>query len=175
MLPGWKTFACPKLSCSTSSSPIRKAWSWCSKKALQRPNEETTCTGGNQPSVMAAGGLRRGQLAHISEESQSYIHSREAWSHKRKMQDAVLKSEYNPNHPKPKPSSVQSAVRSAHQESDSTATNEHAKNYQPSHILIWKPRSGELWPQKLKSHLVKIQSLNIHPIKSGVGQYSHTC
>ena len=33
----------------------RKARSWCSKKALQRPAIETACTGGNQPSVMAAG------------------------------------------------------------------------------------------------------------------------
>ena len=37
----------------------RKVQSWCSKEALQRPAEETACTGGNQPSVMAAGGLGR--------------------------------------------------------------------------------------------------------------------
>ena len=30
----------------------RKAGSWCSKKALQRPGEKTACTGGNQPSNM---------------------------------------------------------------------------------------------------------------------------
>ena len=47
----------------------RKARSWCSKKALQRPSEETACTGGNQPPVMAAGGLRPRQLALISEKS----------------------------------------------------------------------------------------------------------
>ena len=50
--------------------PRRKARSWCSKKALQRSAEETACTGGNQPSVVAAGGLRPRQLALISEESQ---------------------------------------------------------------------------------------------------------
>ena len=51
-------------------APRRKARSWCSKKALQRSAEETACTGGNQPSVMAAGGLRPRQLAFISEKSQ---------------------------------------------------------------------------------------------------------
>ena len=39
-------------------APRTKAWSWLSKKALQRPAEETACTGGNQLSVMAAVGLR---------------------------------------------------------------------------------------------------------------------
>ena len=33
------------------------------------------------------------------------------------------------------------------------------------------PRSGELRTQKLKSHLVRTQSLNILPLKLGVGQY----
>ena len=51
-------------------APRRKVRSWCSKKASQRSAEETACTGGNQPSVMAAGGLRPRQLALISEESQ---------------------------------------------------------------------------------------------------------
>ena len=37
------------------------------KKALQRSAEETVCTGGNQPSVMTARGLRPRQLALISE------------------------------------------------------------------------------------------------------------
>ena len=36
------------------------------------------------------------------------------------------------------------------------------------HII---PRSGELRMQKLKSHLVRTQSLNILPLKPGVGQY----
>ena len=44
----------------------KKARLWCSKKALQRSAEETACTGGNQPSVMAAGGLRPRQLAFVS-------------------------------------------------------------------------------------------------------------
>ena len=33
------------------------------------------------------------------------------------------------------------------------------------------PRSGELRTQKLKSHQVRTQSLNVLPLKSGVGQY----
>ena len=33
------------------------------------------------------------------------------------------------------------------------------------------PRSGELRTQKLKSHLVRTQSLNVLPLKAGVGQY----
>ena len=33
------------------------------------------------------------------------------------------------------------------------------------------PRSGELQTQKLKSHLVRTQCLNILPLKPGVGQY----
>ena len=43
------------------------------------------------------------------------------------------KSEQPPNHPEPKPLPVQSAVGGAHQESVSTATNEHARiDHQPS-------------------------------------------
>ena len=33
------------------------------------------------------------------------------------------------------------------------------------------PHSGELRTQKLKSHLVRTQSLNVLPLKPGVGQY----
>ena len=33
------------------------------------------------------------------------------------------------------------------------------------------PRSGELRTQKLKSHLVRTQSLNVLPLKPGVSQY----
>ena len=33
------------------------------------------------------------------------------------------------------------------------------------------PRSGELRTQKLNSHLVRTQSLNILPLKLGVGQF----
>ena len=33
------------------------------------------------------------------------------------------------------------------------------------------PRSGELRMQKLKSHLVRTQSLNVLPFKPGLGQY----
>ena len=52
-------------------APRRKAWPWRSRKTLQRPAEETSCTGGNQPSDMAAGGLRPRQLALISDKSKS--------------------------------------------------------------------------------------------------------
>ena len=34
-----------------------------------------------------------------------------------------------------------------------------------------EPRSGELRTQKLRSHLVRTQSLNVLPLKPGVGQY----
>ena len=34
-----------------------------------------------------------------------------------------------------------------------------------------KPRSGELRTQKLRSHLVRTQSLTVLPLKPGVGQY----
>ena len=51
-------------------APRRKARAWCSRIALQRSAEETACTGRNQPSVMAARGLRLRQLALISEKSQ---------------------------------------------------------------------------------------------------------
>ena len=36
---------------------------------------------------------------------------------------------------------------------------------------VLMPRSGELRTQKLKSHLVRTQSLNVLPLKPGVGQY----
>ena len=38
-------------------------------------------------------------------------------------------------------------------------------------ILCSLPRNGELRTQKLKSHLVRTQSLNVLPFKPGVGQY----
>ena len=38
-------------------------------------------------------------------------------------------------------------------------------------IVTRAPRSGELRTQKLKSHLVRTQSLNVLPLKPGVGQY----
>ena len=37
--------------------------------------------------------------------------------------------------------------------------------------LLFGARSGELRTQKLKSHLVRTQSLNALPLKPGVGQY----
>ncbi len=38
-------------------------------------------------------------------------------------------------------------------------------------LLNFFPRSGELRTQKLKSHLVRTQSLNVLPFKPGVGQH----
>ena len=38
-------------------------------------------------------------------------------------------------------------------------------------LLLLLSRSGELRTQKLKSHLVRTQSLNVLPLKPGVGQY----
>ena len=38
-------------------------------------------------------------------------------------------------------------------------------------LLSSLPRRGELRTQKLKSHLVRAQSLNFLPLKPGVGQY----
>ena len=66
----------------------RKERSWRSKKALQRSAEETACTGGNQPLVMAAEGLRPRQLALISEKSQLWVRGKEAYSRREKTQEA---------------------------------------------------------------------------------------
>ena len=38
--------------------------------------------------------------------------------------------------------------------------------------FLVRPRSGELRTQKLKSQLVRTQSLNVLPLKPGVGQYT---
>ena len=44
--------------------------------------------------------------------------------------------------------------------------------YVVSQIITYlKPRSGELRMQKLNFHLVRTQSLNVFPLKPGVGQY----
>ena len=37
--------------------------------------------------------------------------------------------------------------------------------------VVWLPRSGKPRTQKLKSHLMRTQSLNVLPLKPGVGQY----
>ena len=39
------------------------------------------------------------------------------------------------------------------------------------HLAFVLPRSEKLRMQKLKSHLVRTQSLNVLPLKPGVGQY----
>ena len=44
----------------------------------------------------------------------------------------------------------------------------HADN-RPAYLTL--SRSGEMRTQKLKSHLVRTQSLNVLPLKPGVGQY----
>ena len=41
----------------------------------------------------------------------------------------------------------------------------------PILFLPYWPRSGELQMQKLKSHVVRTQSLNVLPLEPGVGQY----
>ena len=41
-------------------------------------------------------------------------------------------------------------------------------------MRLLRPRSGELLTQKLKSHLVRTQSLNVLHLKAGVGQYIAT-
>ena len=41
-------------------------------------------------------------------------------------------------------------------------------------LLSAEPRSGELRTQKFKSHLVRTQSLDVLPLKPGVGQYIAT-
>ena len=41
----------------------------------------------------------------------------------------------------------------------------------PKRDHLTYPRSGDLRTQKLKSHLVKTQILNVLPLKPGVGQY----
>ena len=66
---GWKTYVCLKQSSSASSK--REIVVVVLEGSVQRPAEETTCTGGNQSSVMAAGGLRLRQLTLISEKSRS--------------------------------------------------------------------------------------------------------
>ena len=38
-------------------------------------------------------------------------------------------------------------------------------------IVSYCPRIGELRTQKLRSHLMRKQSLKVHPLKPGVGQY----
>ena len=45
------------------------------------------------------------------------------------------------------------------------------KNFSQFFFLCWLPRSGELRTQKLKSHLVRTQSLNVLLLKPGVSQY----
>ena len=51
----------------------------------------------------------------------------------------------------------------------------YCRGFLPCLILPFLPfrcsRSGELRTQKLKSHLVRTQSLNVLPLKPGVGQY----
>ena len=112
-------------------APRRKVRSWCFKKALERSAEETACTGGNQPSIMAEGGPRQIQLALISEKSQLSLRPRGIKPQRKNA--GGRKSDQNPFHPYLKPSSAQSAVGSAHQESVSTATKERARtDHQPS-------------------------------------------
>ena len=61
-------YAYPKQSSSLSSK--KESAIVVLQESLQRSAEETACTGGNQPSVRAAGGLRLKQLGLINEKSQ---------------------------------------------------------------------------------------------------------
>ena len=45
------------------------------------------------------------------------------------------------------------------------------KMYNRASLSPPPPRSGELWTQKLKPHLVRTQHLNVLPLKPWVGQY----
>ena len=61
-------------------------------------------------------------------------------------------SKQHPYHPQPKSSSVQNAVGSAHQESVSTATNEHARIcYQPSQKSLSGRNEPSVGPSTPKS------------------------
>ena len=42
-------------------------------------------------------------------------------------------------------------------------------------VSTLQPRSGQLRTQKLKSHLLRTQSLKVLPLKSALGQYIYTC
>ena len=77
------------------------------------------------------------------------------------------KREQHPNHPQPKPSPVQSSVRSAHRELNFAATNKHAKiDHQPSQGPLLRgighlssPLQKELLVCLLAlSHSIKIQT-----------------
>ena len=103
--------------------PRMKARPWCSKKALQRSAEETACTGGNQPSVTAAGGLRPRQLYWRSLVRKASCKF-EAERQKAAKEERRRQKEH---HPHLKPSFVQRVVGGAHQESVFTATSEHAR------------------------------------------------
>ena len=73
---GRKTHACPNQSSSASSKTESVIVEL--QEALQRPAEKTACTGGHQPSVMAAGGLRPRRLALSCQKSQLRVRGREA-------------------------------------------------------------------------------------------------
>ena len=74
------------------------------------------------------------------------------------------KSSQLPNHPQPKPSPVQSAGGAAPQESDSTATNEHARtDHQPS----LNPRLRGMSHHLVQGHLQIVQTCLIMPMRFG--------
>ena len=113
-------------------TPRRKAWLWCSKKALQRQMKRQ---------------LAQAEISHQSWQQQAsdqdnWCSSMRKASHKfeAEKEEATAmvkcrrqKKQHNPYHPQPKPSSVQSTVGCAHQELDSTATSEHVRtDHQPS-------------------------------------------
>ena len=54
-----------------------------------------------------------------------------------------------------------------------STVSKHMKHHHPMSSFLFSSasRSGELRTQKLKSRLVRTQSLNVPPLKPGVGQY----
>ena len=117
-------YACPEQSSSASSE--KESVIMVLQESVKTSSEETAGTGRNQPSVMAAEGLRPRQLfAHQREKP--VVSSRQRAMKLQRKDAGGRKSEQHPSHPHPKPSSVQGAVECVHQKSDSTATNECAR------------------------------------------------
>ena len=127
---GWKTYTGPKQSSSASSkkesaivvlqeSVTKISW----RDSLHR-RESTIIHGSMSPQTETAGD-------HLWEKPA--VSSRQRGINTQRKNAGGRKSEQHPCHPHPKPSSVQSAVGGAHQESVSIATNEHARtDHQPS-------------------------------------------
>ena len=71
----------------------------------------------------------------------------------------------------PWPGSFSSPDRSGQVKAHRTLVETVYQVYVVRYIFLPLPCSGELRTQKLKSHLVRTQSLNVLPLKPGVSQY----